>query len=355
MDEWKTSEERYSESQVISVLSSIGVMVVSETYTNFLCLCPFHGNDNTPALSISKKSGLFMCFNPSCGETGNLVKLVMEIANIKQFPALRLISQYKTSSKGDLSKEIAKLLDKDKELKQFDQSILNNMYDNFWEYGPAQEYMHKRGFNDQTLEHFKVGYSYKKNLVAVPMHDKKGNPVGVIGRSIVGKSFDNSKGLPTSRTLFNLHRAMRAGDKVIVVEASFSAMKFHQIGYPCVVALCMGTLSPYHIDLLDMYFDGIIIATDFDDHNQYIKEDCRKCAGECKGHNPGRALGEKIAKELKHKQIKWASYSDGIIYPNGAKDPDELSDEDAKKTIVNSVSDFQYRRWKREFPNLAIV
>ncbi len=351
MDEWNAHSQKYSEEQVAAVLADIGIEVISDTRTNYLCLCPFHVNDNSPALSIHKGSGLFMCFNPSCALTGDLVKLVRKRTALDYFPARRLIAKHENPA-GTFVRKTAK---KDKALPKVSNEAINNLYDNFWKNQDAQDYMHGRGFDKKTLENFKVGFSVKKKLIAVPMHDKKGNPVGVIGRSIESKRFENSANLPTSRTLFNLHRAKKAGDKVIVVEASFDAMKIHQAGFPCVVALCMGTLSSYHIEYLDMYFNTIVIATDFDDSEKHKKENCIKCSGNCLGHNPGRMLGEKIAKELKHKVIRWAAYSDGIIYPNGAKDPGDLTIEQIQQTMNNSVSDFYYRQWKKRFPNLAIV
>lgn len=352
MDRWKTDSEKYSESQIISVLSDINIEIVGDTRTNYLCLCPFHENDNTPALSVSIETGLFMCFNPSCGESGNLIQLIRKKTGLDYFPALRLIAKYKNSDyvasrrSLDLTKDV---------FPTFNQAVLNDMYDNYWGSIEAQTYMKSRKFSDSTMEFFKVGYSKKRELIAVPMHDKKGNPVGVIGRSIKEKRFDNSVGLPTSRTLFNLHRALRSGDEVIVVEASFDAMRAHQAGFPCVVALCMGTLSPYHIELLDMYFDKIVIATDFDDYNKYKRENCTKCKGLCKGHNPGRMLGHQISEKLGHKRIKWASHSYGMIYPSGAKDYGDMSDDDIRLTIENSVTNFEYNRWKKFLPELAIL
>jgi hypothetical protein len=59
----------------------------------------------------------------------------------------------------------------------------------------------------------------------------------------------------------------------------------------------------------------------------------------------GRELGISIASKLKNKNILWASHSYGKIYPNGAKDAGDMSDEDIKACINNAISDFEYRSW----------
>jgi DNA primase len=65
---------------------------------------------------------------------------------------------------------------------------------------------------DETLGYFRIGYSAKRDAIMVPMHNPDGLPIGVIGRSIAGKDFKNSKGLPKNKTAWNFHRAKREGD-----------------------------------------------------------------------------------------------------------------------------------------------
>lgn len=86
------------------------------------------------------------------------------------------------------------------------------------------------------MVHFDLGYSKNMDMVTVPVHSPDGTPIGLVGRSIKGKSFKNSTNLPKSKTLFNIHRAKKIGDHVIVVESSFDAIRVHQAGFPNVVA-----------------------------------------------------------------------------------------------------------------------
>jgi DNA primase len=150
-------------------------------------------------------------------------------------------------------------------------------------------------------------------------------PIGIVGRSIEGKSFKNSTSLPKSKTLFNIHRAKKIGDQVIVCESNFDAIRIHQAGFPNVVATLGGFLSNDQQSLLNRYFNKIIIMTDADD--------------------AGRELGKSISSKLKNKDISWASYGYKEIYPNGSKDAGDLTEDDIKKCIKNSVSDIEYRSW----------
>ena len=150
-----------------------------------------------------------------------------------------------------------------------------------------------------------------------------GIAIGVVGRSIEGKSFKNSTNLPKSKTLFNIHRAKKIGDHVIIVESSFDAIRVHQAGFPNVVATLGGFLSTEQHNLLNRHFNKITIMTDAD--------------------GPGRDLGSSIASKLNNKNILWASHSYGRIYPEGAKDAGDMSDEDIKSCISNAISNFEYK------------
>jgi 5S rRNA maturation endonuclease (ribonuclease M5) len=59
----------------------------------------------------------------------------------------------------------------------------------------------------------------------------------------------------------------------------------------------------------------------------------------------GRKLGLNIANRLKSKNILWASSEYGKIYPHDAKDVGDMTDEEIKSCINNSVSDIEYRSW----------
>jgi len=342
-DEWSTDFQVYEPGQVKAIIESIGIRVNGQTKGDWTCYCPYHGNVDTTAFSVSKKTGRFICFNPACGEAGSLERLLREVGHLDEFQIYRL------THGGVVTYEPVEI--EKYEFKEWEFADNIPIMKSNFKGSPAEDYMHGRHFDDDTLDKFDVGYAQKHNRVVVPMHDPTGIPVGVIGRSIDQKAFKNSVGLPTSHTLFNLHRA-RGHETVIVVEASFSAMRVTQAGYPNVVATISGHLSQDNINWLDRYFSTIIIMTDSD--KKIIYAACRKCAragySSCQGHLAGLSLGQAIVEQLPHKRMMWAAYSESERFPraglagyrNGpAKDPDDLSDEEIRRMVRGSVSDFE--------------
>ena len=106
-------------------------------------------------------------------------------------------------------------------------------------------------------------------MVTVPVHSPDGIPVGFVGRSIEGKEFKNTPGLPKSKTLFNLNR-VKTADKVYIVESSFDAIRLDQIGFPAVATLG-ANVSNIQIELLQKYFNNIIVIADNDEAGGNMK------------------------------------------------------------------------------------
>jgi len=347
-------EEIYTSGQVEAVLNDIGVDVRGETDTNLLCFCPYHKNTDSPSFSVAKDTGLYLCFSPICDERGTLPKLVAEMTRNNPFVVKRIIKKHEKPGV-PIAKQVEDLLAKSDDLPRFNQETMNRLSDDIWNSKGEKYLVEKRKLTPATLAHFGVGYSVKNDMIAIPLHDWNGVLVGIIGRSTEGKKFKNSDLLPTSKTLFNIHRAKKLAGPLVVVEASISAMRVHQAGHPKVIATNGGFFTEHHRQLIDRYFDEIIIMTDFDDPEEHRSPLCKKCINTCMGHNPGRALGEKIVKVLPNKRIRWGSYDHHVIYPNGAKDPDTLEDKDIMTCIENSITSIEWNFWKAEVPVFGLV
>jgi DNA primase len=353
-DEWEDDYEIYTANQVEGVLEFCEVEVVSDTNTHFLAYCPFHGNTDSPALAVDKAKGLFNCFNPACQEAGTLLDLVRRRTKQNPFQAQRTIIKYANEHSTPFADRLAEAMAKPPEFVEFPQDVLTKMKTDF--VGSAgEQYMKSRGFTDDTLDYFDVGYSAKQNMVIVPMHDPKGMPIGLIGRiaSHEEKRFKNSLNLPKSKTAWNIHRAKTQGETVVICEASYDAMRIHQAGYPNVVALLGGHVTSYHLTQLGRYFSKIIIMTDFD-HKIY-RPNCRMCRGRvittevgCNGHRPGRDLGRQIVKGLPDKKVMWGAFDDECVFPHGAKDAGDMTDDEIRQCLKNAVSNLEYSLWKIE-------
>jgi len=323
----KVDSTQYSPNQVKAVIKSLGLELVGETNNDFLCYCPFHSNRHTPSFSISREKGAYICFNPSCGEAGTIVELVKKTLSKNEYEAIRYIAAKEAEAIDNFDDMLNSMFEEKPAFEEFSQDTLDKLYNNLGLSESARQYLNARGISEQSMHDFKLGYSDNMNMVITPVHSPDGTPIGLVGRSIEGKAFKNSTNLPKSKTLFNLHRAKRIGSHVIIVESNFDAIRIHQAGFPNVVATLGGFLSKEQHHLLNRYFNKITIMTDADE--------------------AGRELGMSIANKLRNKDILWASYSYGKIYPHNAKDAGDLTDEEIKACISNAVSDIEYRSWNQ--------
>jgi len=312
----------YTKADLRSILRSCGIEIVSQTGTDFLCLCPFHHNTDSPAFAASYSKGLYVCYNQNCNSSGTILDLVMKLTQRNNFEAMRFISQNKLSSADLLQEELIDLLDEKPDFTEFPKETLAKLYNNLLSNEKAKEYFASRKINYDAIAHFSLGYSENMNMVTVPLHSPDGLPVGIIGRSIEGKSFKNSPNLPRNKTMFNLHRAKREGGTIIVVESSFDAIRLWQAGYPNAVATLGGSISDTNVQLLNKYASTIIIMTDND--------------------GAGKALGNTIANKLNRKNVMWARYNYDVVYPHGAKDVGDLTDEEIKQCVKNAIPHFEY-------------
>jgi DNA primase len=243
--------------------------------------------------------------------------------NKNEYEAMRFISSKEAEALENFDELLSEVMEEKPVFEEFSQETLDRLHSSISK--EAVDYLASRGINKESIDHFCLGYSASMNMVITPVHSPDGTPIGLVGRSIEGKSFKNSTNLPKSKTLFNIHRAKKIGDHVIVVESNFDAIRVHQAGFPNVVATLGGFLSTEQHNLLNRHFNKITVMTDAD--------------------LAGRELGRSIVNKLKFKDLLWASYEYGKIYPHDAKDAGDMTDEEIKTCIKNAVSDIEYRSW----------
>jgi len=321
----EANSTQYAPGHVKEIVKSIGLNYFNEQNDQIAFYCPFHNNTHTPSCSINETSGAWICFNPSCSEFGSLTELVRRVLHINDFQALRLILSKENAILDNFDSVLSDVLEDKPEFEAFPHDTLVKLNDDLVTEWKAQKYFESRGIKMESGKYFNLGYSKNMDMVTVPVHSPDGIPIGIVARSIEGKTFKNSTNLPKSKTMFNIHRAKKIGDHVIIVESSFDAIRIHQADFPNVVATLGGHVSQDQINLLNRYFNKITIMTDAD--------------------AAGRDLGMSIATRLRNKEIFWASYEYGKIYPHDAKDAGDMTDEEIKSCIKNAVSDIEYRSW----------
>jgi len=134
----------------------------------------------------------------------------------------------------------------------------------------AMRYYSGRLINEASVNKFNLGYSEKQDMVTIPVHSPDGVSVGFVGRSVEGKDFKNTPGLPKSKVLFNLHR-VKSSNSIYIVESSFDAIRLDQCGFPAVATLG-ANVSSYQTDLLKKYFNNIIVIADNDEAGGNMKD-----------------------------------------------------------------------------------
>lgn len=256
----------YTKEQIKRVITGTGVTIQSEVDTDYIIFCPFHNNNRTPAGEIDKSSGFFYCF--SCNKVADLVEFVMHMSSRTYFESVRFIKG--KEQEGNLEKDIDRALYTKPEFVQFDELVLKRLNNNLLSSDRAKDYFRYRKIEPQSYSKFALGYSEKQDMVTVPVHTPDGMAIGFVGRSIEGKEFKNTPGLPKSKTLFNIHR-VKTSTRVYVVESSFDVIRLDQVGLPAVATLG-ATVSNAQIDLLQKYFNDIIVIADNDEAGSNMKQ-----------------------------------------------------------------------------------
>lgn len=183
------------------------------------------------------------------------------------FESVRYIKSKETET--DLSYQINQTLVEKPEYVQYDDLLIKRLSLQALESPRAMRYYSGRLITEDSIRKFNLGYSEKQDMVTIPVAAPDGMSVGFVGRSIEGKDFKNTPGLPKSKVLFNLHRVKTAG-KVYVVESSFDVIRLDQCGFPAVATLG-ANVSNIQIDLLQKYFNDIIVIADNDEAGGNMK------------------------------------------------------------------------------------
>jgi DNA primase len=133
--------------------------------TNMIGLCPFH-NEKTPSFNVSPVKGIYKCFG--CGKAGNSVNFIMEHEQLSYPEALRwLAKKYSIPIEEEEQTPEQILANNEKESLYVVSSFAQkNFSETLWETDEGKSvglsYFHQRGFSDETIRKFQLGYSLDK-------------------------------------------------------------------------------------------------------------------------------------------------------------------------------------------------
>jgi 5S rRNA maturation endonuclease (ribonuclease M5) len=192
----------------------------------------------------------------------------MHVSGRTYFEAERFIRSKESES--DIVKDVASKLVVKPDYSPFDELMIQRLNAQAIESPRAMRYYIGRQITEESVKKFKLGYSEKQDMVTIPVASPDGISVGFVGRSIEGKDFKNTPGLPKSKVLFNLHR-IKSSNRVYVVESSFDAIRLDQCGFPAVATLG-ANVSNVQIELLQKYFNNIFVIADNDEAGGNMKD-----------------------------------------------------------------------------------
>jgi len=260
------ANEIYTEEQIRRVLNGAGVDVEAEFGNELIVFCPYHNNNRTPAGEVSKEHGRFFCFG--CQTTKSLEEFIMFMTGRSYFETLRYIKS--KGSEVNLESVISKTLYSPPDFVQYDEVLIKRLNNQALESPRAVRYFEGRKITKESMLKFNLGFSEKQDSVTVPMHSPDGMCIGFVARTIEGKEFKNTPGLPKSKILFNLHR-VKTSNVVYIVESSFDAIRLDQVGFPAVATLG-ANVSVSQIRLLEKYFNNVVLVADNDEAGKIMTE-----------------------------------------------------------------------------------
>lgn len=300
--------------QIVDVVSDF--VTLKKAGVNYKGLCPFH-DDRTPSFVVSPSKGLCKCF--ACGKGGNAVHFIMEHEQLSYPDALRYLAR-----KYNIEIKEKELTDEEKQAQNERESMF---IVNEWACGFFQDQLHNtvdgraigmayfrsRGFRDDIIKKFQLGYCptqrnacvqeakakgydekyllstglcYKRDngqlqdrfwgRVIFPVHTLSGKVVAFGGRVLdaatkgVNVKYQNS---PESsiyskkKELYGLFLAKQAivrNDLCFLVEGYTDVISMHQMGVENVVSSSGTALTTEQIRMIHRFTENITVLYDGD-------------------------------------------------------------------------------------------
>ncbi len=309
-----------SQQTIQQILSRIDIIEVVGSFVklkkrgvNYLGLCPFH-NEKSPSFTVSPTKEIYKCFG--CGKTGNTISFLMEHEKHSYVDALRwlaakynvTIEETQSSPEAIIQKQTADSLYIINEFarKFFSRQLLETEEGNI----AGLDYLKERGFRDEIIEKFQLGYSpagrdvfakealqsqfnselllktgivterngdlvdnYRERII-FPIHNLSGKIAG-FGARVIGKKENAPKYINTpeneiynkSKLLYGAYFARLAVDKLdecLLVEGYTDVISLHQAGIENVMASGGTALTPDQLRLIRKFTRNLTIIYDGD-------------------------------------------------------------------------------------------
>ena len=300
--------------QIVDVVSEF--VTLRRRGVNYIGLCPFH-NEKTPSFSVSPSKGVCKCF--SCGKGGNVVHFIMEHEQLSYYEALKWLAK-----KYNIEIKEKEMTQEEKQVQNLRESlfVVNQFameyFQEILEKNPdgqsiGMTYFRQRGFRDDIIKKFQLGYctdqrdafaqaalqkGYKAEFlektglcyrkedgslrdrfwgrVIFPIHSLSGKVVAFGGRVLSAQTKNvqmkyvnspESEIYHKSKELYGIYFAKQAivrQDRCFLVEGYTDVISMHQSGVENVVASSGTALTPEQIRLIHRFTNNITVLYDGD-------------------------------------------------------------------------------------------
>ncbi len=304
-------EEVRRASDIVDIIS--GYVKLKKRGKNFLGLCPFH-TEKTPSFNVSPDRQMYHCFG--CGVGGNVFTFVMEYEKVSFVESIRTLADRAGISLPQEGGENKEKATESEALYGVCRSAARFFYDNMMNTVEGQlalEYFRHRGFTEETIRTFGLGYSMNswdslvrfaeneklpidqlekagflikrdetsgyydrfRGRAMFPIFSVTGRVIGFGARKMreddpVAGKYINSPETPIyvkSRSLYGISQAkeaIREQEFAILVEGYADLISVFQAGIRNVVASSGTALTEEQIELISRYARKITLVYDAD-------------------------------------------------------------------------------------------
>ena len=280
---------------------------------NMLGNCPFH-DEKTPSFTVSPAKGIYKCFG--CGKGGNSVNFVMDHEHFSYPEALKyLANKYNIFIEEQERTPEQEEAANDRESMYIVSNIANEYFqDQLFNDNEGRaiglSYFKERGFREDTLKKFQLGYSPEKSdafsehalkegykieflektgltipkesrnydrfrgRVMFPIHSLSGRVLGFGGRILKSNvkaakylNSPESEIYSKSKVLYGMYQSKNSivkKDRCLLVEGYTDVISMHQSGMENVVASSGTSLTVEQIKLVKRFTNNITLLFDGD-------------------------------------------------------------------------------------------
>ncbi len=280
----------------------------------YLGLCPFH-NEKTPSFNVSPNLGIYKCFG--CGESGDSIGFLIKHEHLSYVEAIRWLAKcYQIDLPEEEQSPEQQIEQSERESLTIVQTWAQKWSsEQLWENEEGKRiglsYFHERGFSDQTIKAFQLGYvpergsafataaiahgfnpdilekagwikrrdngdpwDFFQGRVTFPIHGLSGQVIAFGARTLksdkkLPKYFNSPESLLyiKSRSLYGIYQAKKSiveNNLCYLVEGYTDVISLHQAGITNVVASSGTSLTEDQVRLIKRYAPTVTILYDGD-------------------------------------------------------------------------------------------